>query len=565
MIHQGSRTCRALSRDRSRPRRIARGLSAAATTVAVLAGCTAPQPQTGPSAAAYDVLRLPGQAVNVPSPFLYRGGIGYVQASYVYDTLMWKDVDGKEIPWLATSHATDGAGLVHTYTLRETTWADGKPFTAADVVFTFTYLEAHRAAIVPNVVTVPPKGLVKDVEAVDARTVRFTLTRPDWTFSQFTGAGGIFIIPQHIWAGESDPAVVTSVEKLIGTGPYRLKAMDVTANTYRYEARDDFWGGKPAVKTIDVVSTGDPLAALLTGAVDQAGGVGPGTGLRPEAVAPFRAKPEFTVVDAPLGETVTALYFNLGRGGPLADPAFRRAVARAIDRRQMVAKAFGGTGQVGNPGLIPVGHPLHVDVPQYPFDRNAADAAFDAAGYRRPDPQGPRLDKDGKKLSFTLLTSQAQPKDTVDLVVADLAGVGIEARVETVDLPTFGQRRMSGSTELSINTFGGVATDEQPDGMGKVYGSASRSLQSAQGYSSPVFDSLLAKQRTELTPEARARIAADMQRTVAEDLPILPLVYPPLITICRTGAAPTWRYTPGGVGGLVPSVNNKVVFIGRSR
>lgn len=502
----------------------------------------------------------------MPSPFAYRGGIGFTQASYVYDTLMWKDLDGQEIPWLATEHEGSQDGREHIYTLRKTTWSDGTAFTSADVVFTFTYLEKHRKSIAPSVISVPPMGLVESVEAMDEHRVRFRLSRPDWTFPRFTGAGGVFIIPRHIWSDIAEPAKVDSKDTLIGTGPYRLTQMDATASAYRYEARDDFFLGAPLIKTIEHRPVSDPLVALKVGEVDQAGGVGPGTGLRPQAVEPFKQDDSFEVIEAPVGQTTTALYFNLKAGGALADVAFRQACAQAINRQALVEKALGGGGQVGNPGLIPPGHRMHTEVEQYGFDRAAAEKALDAAGYRRPDAGGTRVDgTTGKPLSFELLISEAQPKDIVDLVVADLVAVGIAVTPATVDLATFGRRRMADETQLSVNTFGGVATDEQPDGMSKVYHSQSRSLQSAQGYANEEFDRLVMRQRQELDEKDRIATAAEMQQIVARDLPILPLVYPPLVTICRKAALPTWSDTPGGVGGLVPSVNNKVAFIGKAR
>lgn len=548
-------------------RRTAMLSACALVALSSVSACTSTTQSTSSGSASQaesaSTVRLPGLKVKVPTPFSYGGGVGYTQASYVYDTLMWKDTDGKEIPWLASSRNVNDDGTVHTYTLREgVTWSDGKPFTADDVAFTFTYLEKHRAKIAPSVISVVPPGLVTSVEAVDAKTVKFTLAKPDWTFARFTGAGGIFIFPKHIWESVDDPSTVTSTDALVGTGPYRITSMDAAAGAYRYEARDDFFGGTPAVRVIEHRPVGDQLAALMAGEVDQAGGVGPGTGLRPDVVSAFENKPDFEVQTAPVGQTMTALYFNLAQGGALADPEFRRAVARSINRQGLVDKALGGGGDVASFGLIPPGHPLHTNVEDYAFDRQRAEQDLEKAGYRRPDPNAPRQSKEGTPLEFELLVSQAQSRPIVDLVAADLKAIGINITVNVVDLPTFGKRRMAGDSQLSINTFGGTATDEQPDGMGKVYASSSRSLQSAQGYKSAEFDELYGKQRAELDDDARVTLAHDMQKLVATDVPLIPLVYPPLVTINRAKTVNNWQYTPGGVGGLVPSVNNKVAFIG---
>ncbi len=554
-------------------RRTLLGLGLAAAGAPWLASCGGSSPTSGPSsapssaapsaAASVSTLRLPGRQVGYPSPFSYGGGVGYIQLSYVYDTLLWKTTDGRQIPWLAEEHTV--SGLTQTYQLRrDVTWSDGEPFTADDVVFTFQYLDQQREALAPTVISVPPPGLVTDVVATDEHTVTFTLARPDWTFEQFVGAGGIHIVPEHIWSSIDDPRDASGLETLVGTGPYRITDLDVAAGAYRYEARDDHFAGPPVVQVIEHRPVGDPLAALQAGEIDQAGGVGPGTGLPPRVVEPFAADDAFDVVTAPVGQTVTALYFAIDAGGALADAAFRKACAQAINQEALVEQGLGGGGAAASPGLIPPGHPLHTEVQEYPFDREAAEQALDDAGYPRAGESGTRTGADGQPLSFELLVSTAQPLPIVELVAADLRAVGIEVTTNVVDLPTFGQQRTTGTTQLSINTFGGTATDEQPDGMGKVYSSTSRSLQSAIGYESEEFDRLHALQKGQEDPDQRAETAAQMQQLVAEDLPIIPLVYPPLVTINRAGLLPGWEYTDGGVGGLVPHVNNKVVFLGET-
>ncbi|WP_162448509.1 ABC transporter substrate-binding protein [Phytoactinopolyspora mesophila] len=523
----------------------------------------APSPAGSPQPPAQGPIeiRLPGNDVNFPSPFSYGGGIGYIQAAYTYDTLMWKDGTGAYIPWLATGFDRSDDGLSYTFQLREgVTWSDDEPFTAEDVAFTFDYLEEHRAQLAPTVITTPTPENIESVSAIDTHVVEFRLREPDWTFEQFTGAGGVFIMPKHVWSGIDEPGAQNDPELLVGTGPYRLESMDLGAGAYLYVAREDYFLGNPLIQRIEHVPVGDPLNALLAGDIHQAGGVGPGTGLRPQAVEPFENSDEFRVMDAPAGHTVTALYWNIEAGGALADPRFRQACAYAIDRQDLVDRLFDGHGAPGNPGLIPPGNPFHTDVEQYGYDVARAEELLDEAGYERPGPDQVREGPDGP-LSFELLISSAQPEPPVQLVVAALAEIGVEATPVTVDLPTFGERRNAGQTELSINTFGGTNTDEQPDGMGKVYASTSRSLQRAQGYSNGEVDELIAEQRRALDEDERTRIAHQIQEAVAADLPLLPLFYPPLTTIVRTDPFDGWFDTPGGVGGLVPHVNNKLAFV----
>ena len=77
-------------------------LTALAGTTGALAlgACTQQQPQPAPQQqpAARPTLRLAGSDSGFPSPFTYSRGPGYIQTSFVYDTLLWKDSTGRELP-----------------------------------------------------------------------------------------------------------------------------------------------------------------------------------------------------------------------------------------------------------------------------------------------------------------------------------------------------------------------------------------------------------------------------------------------------------------------------------
>ncbi len=505
------------------------------------------------------VVRLPGQPVGFPSPFAYLGGIGYVQTSLVYDTLLWKDASGAYVPWLAEDHERSEDGTTYTFHLRDDVrWHDGEPLTPSDVVFTFEYLREHAEGIAPSVIARIPASL-EEVRAPDHRTVELQMSQPDWTVEGFAFATGVFILPEHVWAEIDDPGQVRDLEVLVGSGPYLPAELEPDTGANLYLANEDYFLGKPAVSRIEFQPVDDELSALQGGATDQAGGVGPGTGLLPTAVEPFRGDDEYEVFDA-TGDTVTALYWNVSDDGPLSDLAFRQAVAHGIDRQRLVDQLFDGQALVGSPGLLPPTNPMHVEVEPYEYDPDLAERLLEDAGYLRDD-DGRRTDAEGEPLRFELLISDQQPSAPVELVVADLEALGIGIDVRSVDLPTFHERRNQEDTELSINTFGGTNTDEQPDGMSKVYLSETGALQRAQGYGDERFDALHREQRGTLEEADRVELAEEMQQLAAEELPVLPLFYPPLTTVVRTTTFDGWYQTPGGVGGLVPSVNDKRAFI----
>lgn len=482
-------------------------------------------------------------------------GPGFIKASYIYDTLVWKDGSGELLPWLASRFQRSEDALSYTFELRDgVSWHDGQPLTAEDVAFTFDYFRSQTVS--PQVI-IQPLPEIAEVKATGPRTVEFRLAKPLADFFGFGGVGSVPIVPRHIWSSIPDAARQSDPAVLVGSGPYRLESYSRGEGSYLYGAYDDYFLGRPFVSRLEFRPVGDPLAGLMAGELDAASP----SRVAPTVFAPFRDNPDFEVLEGPAGNSGSGLFWNLARGGALADVRFRRACARAIDRVDVVRRLLGGNGEPGNPGWIPPANPFHVPVEQYPFDRAAAEALLDQAGYVRSGGQGVRQGPGGQPLRFTLLVTSPPPPVT-DLVVGALRAVGVELTPQALDTPSFNQRVIAGDSEMSIIGFGGMNTDHGRGGyLRQVYSSKTRTTQHAQGYVNPRVDQLIEQQQSAIDENERRQLVAEIQRLLADDLPILPLFYANSYSIFRREAFDQWYYTPGGVGSTVPTVENKHVFI----
>ncbi|MDP9020237.1 MAG: ABC transporter substrate-binding protein [Actinomycetota bacterium] len=510
------------------------------------AGTEAPLPRP--------TLRLAGRDVGLPSPFTYMRGPGLIHATFLYDTLVWKDSSGEILPWLAEDFEASDGDRTHTFHLREgITWHDGQPLTAEDVAFTFDYFEAQTLS--PQVIAQPfPE--IEEVRATDERTVEFRLASPLADFFGFGGVGSILIVPQHIWSTVDDASTAADPALLVGSGPFRLEQYTQGEGAYLYTANDDYFLGTPFVERLEYRPVGDALPAVAAGDLAATSA----SGLRPQVLAPFRDNPSLKILEGPPGNFGSGLFWNLAKGGALADVQFRRGCAKAIDREDMVERLHGGNAQPGNPGWIPEGNPSHVDVEQYPFDREEAESMLDQAGYTRTG-DGVRQGPDGQPLRFALLVANPPPP-TADLVVGALGEVGIELTVQALDTPAFNQRVIAGDSEMSVITFGGMNTDHgEGNYLRQVYSSRTRATQHAQGYENPELDRLLEEQQVTVDESQRREIVARAQEIIAEDLPLLPLVYPDSFAIFNPSTFSEWYYTESGVASTVPLIENKHVFV----
>lgn len=539
-------------------------LGAATLMAAACAPATAPGAGVSSGPRARPTLRMSmvsGQ-FGFPSPFSAIGGPGYMRMMLMYDSLLWIDGDGTVLDWLTASHSSSADGLTWTFVLRDgVKWSDGTTLITEDVVYTFNYFKS--AQIFGPLVIAQPEG-VASVTATDAKTVQVRLEKPAVTFERAVAAA-VPIVPKHVWSTVTDP---TNPKDLVGTGPYTLTSFDIDSGNMAFDARDDYFLGKPYVKRIEITPVGDDFSAVRGGSLD----IGDLTDTRPQALAPFKADPAtYGVLPGPLNFTYP-IFFNLRKGGALADVKFRQACAKAINRSDVLYRVDGGLGEPGSAGFLPRSHPFYTPVEQYDHDVAAANKLLDDAGYTAKDSNGIRKDRSGSSLKFTLIVENDPVPPAADLVVTSLKAIGVSINVRPVDLPTvFAMTGAAatapggGDVDMAITLFpgpGGTSVVSDPDYLRRVFWSGGApGPNRAIGYSNAQFDRLALQQAGETDTSKRKQLIAQMQQILANDLPALPLYYGQEYAVYRKAPFDAWYYTPGGFAMGVIAVFNKHVFI----
>jgi len=533
-----------------------------------LAGCSkSGSSRPGQGGGSGTTLRLADGAAGFPSPFASNADFGYNQMILLYDTLLWTEGSGKPIPWLAKSFESSADHLTYTFVLRDgVKWSDGRPLTADDVVFTFDYYAKWGAGTPsPAEIIQAPKGIAK-VVATGATTVAFTLDKPAVTFPAQV-AGAVPIIPRHVWESISDPGRALDPKVLVGTGPYKLTSYNDDGGPMLFTAREDYFLGPPYVKRIEMNAITDQFAALLAGNSDAAQGFG----VRDDVLAPFKANGDYGMVTNS-GDFVTAqLYWNLGKGGALGDVKFRQACALAIDRKELVTRLSAGKGQPGNPGFLSPANEFHTPVRQYDLDVAGANALLDSAGYR-PGGGGIRQGPDGKPLSFEFRFDSVEGVAMSEIVIPALKRIGVELRPKpaTIGPDLFGPKLFAvggGGYDMAALIYPGPSPggpNSDPDILRVVFASPGQrlSLTAATSYNNPTFDALADKQLATFDEAERKTIVDQMQKIVADDIPVLPLFYPQTDLVFRKRVLDQWYFTPGQ---FPTTGHNKALFVTGSK
>jgi peptide/nickel transport system substrate-binding protein len=466
------------------------------------------------------------------NPILNTNQEETILGSLVFDYLLSADRDLRLVPELAAVVPTSANGGISrdgktiTYTLRRgVRWHDGKPFTSADVAFSFHLVMDPKV----NVQSRLGYDEVASVETPDDFTVRFHLKRAYAPILRtlFAPSGEPYrIVPKHLLAHSADVNQDRFGSNPVGTGPYRFVSWQ-RGDRLEYAANADYWGGKPKIPRIvvrDIPDLNTVGVQLRTHALDLS--------LVDSATYNLlRATREVNVTLIPQNAFVS-LSLNM-KHVPLDDVRVRRAIAKAIDRRTLTDRNTFGTGDVAFADLpwrfwadrAPADDPNAYDVP-------AARALLDAAGWA-PGKDGIR-ERNGKRLELELAeASGGVTGRNLDVQIqAYLKVVGIDLTIKSVAPNLFFARAADGGVLArgafdlaSVSWIAGIDPDngflyrcDQVPPEGSNY----------PGYCSTEMDALQAQAIGTYDERRRRDVYARIERLAARDVPWIFLYNPRL-------------------------------------
>ena len=384
---------------------------------------------------------------------------------------------------------------------------------------------------------------LKEVVAESPNVVVIRLNKPTAVFEEDV-AMRLFVIPRHVWSTVTDPAKFHGPGAVMGSGPYKLASDDEAAGTYAFTANDSFFLGSPYVKRIELVPAPDELLALQRDDID--------AGELQEEPAPeeqikaFESNPRYTKLEGSL-DWMLALHVNLSKGFPYDHKEFRQAIAYALDRKDMVARLLQGRGEPESVGGLTVGHPmLAPDLPTYDRDVPRAKSLLDGLGLKDANGDGLRELPGGTPFAQELQANSRFSPQSAELVKEYLRDVGIDVHIQILDKAAADDSAGKGNYTMALIGYGGMTGDPDQNLRSRYAASPkSTSFTRAIGYSNPAVTDLANRQLTTLDPEQRKPLVEQIQRLVAEDLPIIPLYSPRRMTFYRAGSSTTGTTPPG--------------------
>jgi peptide/nickel transport system substrate-binding protein len=482
--------------------------------VVALVGCqpvaTVPKPARGGTA----VEALVG-AAGVLNPLFESVDSTRDVDSVIYQGLTTVDAQQNIVGQLASDWTVSPDHLAYTFNIRTgVKWADGQPFTADDVLFTYHVLQdleyTQPGADFWRQVGVGPGG---------AGQVVFTLRAPSASFPLALRIG---IIAKHIFAGMAPAQIAASPYsgvQAIGTGPFKVGALSQLAITLD---RNPYANPQPYLDhlVLRTYPANDPQSAIRAvgqGVADLVGG------LEPQEVDALQAiASNVSVVDARMFTNSFVSFNPTGDGKQFfSDVNVRLALTQAVDRQRIVTEVLAGKGDPDS-SPIPVGDWAFsaAAAALHPYDPVAAAQALDKAGWVTTPVSKLRM-KAGVAFKVQLVAPNSYPSQQVaDALARQLMQIGVEIDVKAVPPSQLVQNYLIGRNyEMALVSFD-VGSD--PDEYSLWHSGADpNSLNFAYVRGWGLIDSDLEMGRATVDPQARLAAYIDFQMLMADAAPAI--------------------------------------------
>ncbi|WP_438981190.1 ABC transporter substrate-binding protein [Lentibacter sp.] len=434
------------------------------------------------------------------------GAIDSVLYSNVFEGLTRFASDGSIIPGLAQSWMISDDGLTYTFKLAEgVTFHDGTTMDAEDVKFSLDRARAEDSANAQKALF----ASIADVEAVDASTVKITLSAPNGSLL-FNLAWGdaVIVAPESIENIKQAP---------VGTGAFKF-ANWVQGDNITLEKNADYWGTPAKLDKVTFKFISDPtaaFAAVMAEDVDVFAGYP-----APENVPQFEADPRFQVIVGNTeGETILSTNNKMP---PFDNVKVREAMAHAIDRQAIIDGAMFGLG-------TPIGTHFAPHNPDY-VDLTAG-SAYD------PEKAKALLAEAGFAEGFTTTLKLPPPsyaRRGGEIIAAQLREVGIQTEITNLEWAQWLEEVFKGK-DFGLT----IVSHTEPMDIG-IYARPDYYFQ----YDDADFQAMNTALEAEAAPAKRSALLDQMQRKISGDYVNGYLFQLAIPTIAKAGVQGLWENAP---------------------
>ena len=454
------------------------------------------------------------------SPF--NPSVQFLSFGPVYEDLVYQNLlqSGKATPWLASAYTWGKDTKTLTFTIRSgVQWSDGKPFTAADVVFTFQLMKKYPATDLNSVWSV-----LSSVAQKGSNQVVFTFKTAAVPYFYYV-AGQTPIVAQHVWASIKDPVTYKDT-KPVGTGGFEMSSC--SPQVIKYTKNPSYWQkGLPKIGTIyyPAYTSNDPANQDLASGKAQWG-----SQFIPNIKGYYLSKSPDNHYWFPPTVNV-AIFINL-KDPILSNVAVRKAMAYAIDRARVA--------QIGEYGYQPAANQTGIVTPTFSkwlkpgldkvfgYNPQKAISILKAAGFTMSG--GVFHTKAGKPLSFSMVNigGYSDWVASAQVVAQELKAVGITITPENLSSTTYDSDVYNGHYQLAYDGNEAYGPSPYYELRNELYSAGSAPIgklaaSNWERYSNPTVDKLIDQYAATTSAATQKAIVWKLEEAMVRDVPIIPV------------------------------------------
>jgi len=453
--------------------------------------------------------------------------IGY-SLGPVYEPLVFVNAlqNDKTTPWLATSYAWSNGARTLTFNIRGgVKWSDGKPFSAADVVYTFNLLNKNKGLDL-NAIWANAGGPLTSVVQKGSNQVVMTFKSPAETYFYYI-ADQIAIVPQHIWSTVGNPVKYPDTHP-VGTGAYTVSPC--TPQNITYKANPHYYvPGEPKLSQVDypAFTTNDTANSYLASGQAQWGGQ-----FIPSIQKFYMSKSADNHYWFPPLANVS-LFINL-KNSILGNVAVRQAMAYAINRpRASTIGEYGYEPASNQAGIVTPTFSSWLDTSQaaaygsnYAYNPAKAKQILAAAGYKMVNGV---MTKGNQKLQFSIINNGGFSDwvAAVNTISASLKSIGIIVTPKDMAAPAYQAALYDGNYQLAYGSETGGPTPYYELRQWLYSGNTAPIGQAAgsnfERYSNPQTDALINSYANSTSAAEQKTVVNKLQAVMLKDVPVIPV------------------------------------------
>jgi len=417
-------------------------------------------------------------------------------------------------------------------------WHDGKPFTSADMILTFSTLKD------PELPSLPTSGGRPDLMASASAPDPLTFV-VHWTgtYVRANEASNLDPLADHIVGDlyRTDKTAFLNhpwfTSEFVGLGAYRLIRWERGSHV-EFARFDGYYRGRPALDRVIVRFMGDSnamIAAILSEAVDVVLPSGETGDI--DAALEVKRRWEGTghqVVIAVKGEVEN---FEIQHQPAIAKPRngltqrpVRQALYHALDRDMLSQATTQGLSPAADSVFRPTDElrpQLEAHIPKFPYDPARALQLLSEAGWMRASDGGLVHQTSGDRFALQIMASAGPGIEREVSIVADYwKAVGVQVEFDLIPPARQGNREYEASMTGVFLTSPGALNYLDARLHSRFTPSAATRWAGSNrgGYNNPAWDSLVDALAVTIDPRERINVLGQMSQTFA-DIPMMPLFW----------------------------------------